>query len=68
MLLTKKSVKKVEAGSGSCVRRGSATSPSAVGAGGGLSQEVGSASSTHCGHEHQVANQQSSQAGITRSK
>lgn len=46
--LTRKSVKKEEAGSGSLVRSGSATAPSAVGAAGGLSQSVASASSTHC--------------------
>lgn len=41
-------MKKAEAGSGALGRSGSWPASSAVGAAGGLSQQLGSASSTHC--------------------
>ena len=41
-------MKKAEAGSGALGRSGSWPASSAVGAAGGLSQQLGSAASTHC--------------------
>ena len=53
-------MKKAEAGSGALGRSGSWPASSAVGAAGGLSQQLGSASSTHCTDGREIVVRRSS--------
>lgn len=56
-------MKKAEAGSGALGRSGSWPASSAVGAAGGLSQQLGSAASTHCTARREAVVRRSSRDG-----